>query len=152
KPFSARELVARVQSNLELRRVRREAEEAVRERGEQFETLIDRTPIGIFLVDEDFRIVHVNPVALPRLQEAAGDPVRGGDFQEMVHLLREPTEAAEVVRIFRKTLETGEPYFAREDARQAPGHDEVDWFEWRIDRIRLPGKPSRFGLVCYFRD
>ena len=151
KPFSARELVARVESNLELRRVRREAEEALRLRGEQFETLIDRAPIGIFLVDEDFRIVHVNPVALPRFQELAGD-VRGRDLGEVLHLLRETDEAESVVRAFRRTLETGEPFFAREDARRVPGREEVDWFEWRIDRIRVPGHPSRFGLVCYFRD
>jgi PAS domain S-box-containing protein len=151
KPFSARELVARVQSNLELRRVRREAEEAVRERGEQFETLIDRAPIGIFLVDEDFKIVHVNPIALPRFQEVAGE-VRGRDFEEVLHVLREPSEADETVRIFRRTLETGEPFLASEDARRAQGHEEADWFEWRVDRIRLPGRPSRHGLVCYFRD
>jgi signal transduction histidine kinase len=151
KPFSARELVARVQSNLELRRVRREAEEALRGRGEQFETLIDRAPIGIFLVDEDFRIVHVNPVALPRFQEFAGD-VGGRDFEEVVHLLREKEEADRVVEVFRSTLATGESFVTTEDVRHTPGREEVDWFEWRIDRIRLPGKPGRFGLVCYFRD
>ncbi len=151
KPFSARELVARVQASLELSHVRREAEEALRERGEQFETLIDRAPIGIFLVDEDFKIGHVNPVALPRFQEFAGD-VGGRGLEEIVHLLREKGEADRVVENFRRTLATGEPFVTTEDVRHTPGRDEVDWFEWRIDRIRLPGKPGRFGLVCYFRD
>ena len=52
--------------------MRREAAEAVRSaqtallrRTEQFQTLLDRAPLGVYLVDDEFRIREVNPTALP---------------------------------------------------------------------------------------
>jgi hypothetical protein len=30
----------------------------------QFETLLSKAPLGVYLVDADFRIRHVNPTAL----------------------------------------------------------------------------------------
>ncbi len=53
KPFSARELLARVQSSLTLARVRREAERVLRQQSAQFKTLLDQAPIGVYLVDAD---------------------------------------------------------------------------------------------------
>ena len=44
--------------------VRRDAEQAVRHRGEQFVTLLNQAPLGLYLVDSDFRIREVNPAAL----------------------------------------------------------------------------------------
>ena len=40
KPFSAREMISRINSNLELARTRRETTEILRRRTEQFETLL----------------------------------------------------------------------------------------------------------------
>ena len=72
KPFSARELVAQVNANLTLARTRREAarelrasEEALRRRTTQFETLLNEAPLGVYLVDADFKIQAVNPTAFP---------------------------------------------------------------------------------------
>src|SRR6185503_20598905 len=65
KPFSARELLACVASQLALAKVRRETERALRYRGEQFQTLLNRAPLGVYVVDADFRISEANPVALP---------------------------------------------------------------------------------------
>ena len=48
KPFSARELMARVAAHLELARVRKEAEELMRYRTEQFETLLNQAPLGVY--------------------------------------------------------------------------------------------------------
>jgi signal transduction histidine kinase/CheY-like chemotaxis protein len=56
KPFSAKELIARVQTTLELHRIRHDARE-------QFEALLSQAPVGVYLVDADFRIRHVNPIA-----------------------------------------------------------------------------------------
>jgi hypothetical protein len=47
KPFSARELVARVQTRLDLARVRRDADKAVREGEERFRALFEQTTGGI---------------------------------------------------------------------------------------------------------
>ena len=59
KPFSARELLARVGALLERSRVLAN----IADRNAQFETLIGQAPLGIYLVDADFRISEVNPTA-----------------------------------------------------------------------------------------
>ena len=69
KPFSARELLARVQTHLEMARVRKENEDALRRRTEQFETLVNGAPLGVYVVDADFRVLQVNPTA----REAFGE-------------------------------------------------------------------------------
>ena len=53
-------------------------------------------------------------------------------------------------RIFRHTLETGEPYVTAERAELRLDRGVTEYYEWRLDRITLPD--GRFGLVCYFRD
>ena len=72
KPFSARELLARVESHLKMARFRHETAEAVRLRTAQFETLLNQAPLGVFVVDADFRIREVNPVALPAFGDIPG--------------------------------------------------------------------------------
>src|SRR4029077_4562560 len=109
KPFSARELLACVASQLALACVRREAEGALRYRSEQFQTLLNQAPLGVYVVDADLRIREVNPVALPVFGDIPGGVV-GRAFDEVIHILWDPEYANEVVRIFRHTLDTGEPY------------------------------------------
>jgi len=81
KPFSARELLARVQTRLEMARVRKQAERALRQRTEQFATLFNQAPLGVYLVDGDFRMREVNPTArqafenVPNLIERKFDEV-----------------------------------------------------------------------------
>ncbi len=149
KPFSARELLARVGSQLELARVRRETEAALRYRSEQHATLINQAPIGVYLVDADFRIREVNPVAQPVFGEIPGGVI-GRDFAEIMHVLWQKEYADEIVEIFRATLETGEPYVAPERAEFRIDRQVLEYYEWRLDRITLPD--GRYGLVCYFRD
>ena len=120
KPFSARELLASIASQLQLSRERRETERALRYRSEQYQTLLNQAPIGVYVVDADFRIRDVNPVALPVFGNIPGGVV-GRDFDEIIHILWEPDYADEIVRIFRHTLETGEPYFTPERVRTPPG-------------------------------
>jgi PAS domain S-box-containing protein len=198
KPFSARELVARVGAHVRLElqrreteRVRRDSEaqvrrahdeladrlvlleranaevrdaraaalalrdEAVQSRDElarhvgRFETLVNQAPMGVYLVDADFRIRDVNPVALPVFGDIPGGVI-GRDFDEVMHVLWQQQYADEVVRIFRHTLETGDPYMTRERAEFRADRRVMEYYEWRLDRIALPD--GRFGVVCYFRD
>jgi PAS domain S-box-containing protein len=155
KPFSARELVAQVNANLTLARVRSEAardlragEEALRRRTTQFETLLNEAPLGVYLVDADFKIQAVNPTALP----VFGDihDLVGRDFDEVIRILWPEDYANEVVRLFRGTLETGEPYMTPEHIEERRDRKVKEYYEWRINRIPLP--EGRFGVVCYFRD
>jgi len=149
KPFSARELLARVESQIKLARFRRKANEALRYHAHQFETLINQAPLGVYLVDADFRIREVNPIALPLFGKIEGG-VLGRDFDEIVHLLWEKEYADEVVRIFRHTIETGESYATPERAEFRIDRGDTEYYEWRLDRIVLPD--GRFGLVCYLRN
>jgi PAS domain S-box-containing protein len=163
KPFSARELLATVSSQLQLARVRLEhehaalqlmdealvAQQAARFRAEQFETLLNQAPLGVFLVDADFRLAQANPVALPAFGELPGGVI-GRDFAEIMRRLWSPAYAEEVIDIFRRTLETGEPYMTPERGEYRVDRGTTEYYEWRVDRIALPD--GRYGLVCYFRE
>jgi len=149
KPFSARELLARVGAHLQMARMRRETAESLRQRYAQFKTLLDQAPLGVYVVDADFRIREVNPIAASTFGDIPGG-VLGRDFDGVIHVLREQPYADEIVRIFRHTLETGQPYITPERAELRIDRGIIECYEWRLDRIPLPeGRP---GVVCYFRD
>ncbi len=148
KPFSARELLARVQTHLEMARVRKQGEEALRERTEQFETLLNEAPIGVYLVDANFRMREVNPTSTELFKDIPD--LLGRDFEEIVRIRWPKAYADEIVQQFRHTLSTGEPYFAPEriETRRDTGAREA--YEWQINRIPLPD--GQDGVVCYFRN
>ncbi len=128
---------------------RRRSEIALRHRIRQLETLIDKAPIGVYLVDADFVIRTVNPVALPVFGNIPGGVI-GRDFDEIIHILWQKNYADEIVRIYRHTLETGESYVTPERIEERKDRGTTEYYEWRIDRIVL--QDGRHGLVCYFRD
>ena len=148
KPFSARELVARIRAHLEIARIRNEAEEAINYRSAQFETLVNQAPIGVYLIDADFRIREVNPLARPFFGNIPN--LIGQDFDEVMRRLLPGDYADELLSIFRHTLETGEPYATPEYLSHRLDLKSTDYYEWRLDRIVLPD--GRYGVVCYFRN
>ncbi|WP_447602583.1 PAS domain S-box protein [Nitrospira sp. Nam80] len=127
---------------------RKQAEEALRHRSAQYETLLNKAPLGVYVVDGDFRIRDVNPVALPVFGNIPD--LIGRDFDEVIHVLWTKEYADEIVRIFRHTLETGESYEMPEQSGFRVDRRIMEYYEWRIDRIELPD--GRYGVVCYFRD
>ena len=148
KPFSARELIARVEAHLKMALMRREAAERASYRTAQFEILVDRAPVGIFLVDADLRIRHVNPIGRPVFGDI--DNLVGGNYDEVIHRLWSKEYADEIVARFRHTLETGESYATPERAEYRIDRNTTEYYEWRIDRTLLPD--GQYGVVCYFRD
>ena len=52
KPFSARELVARVNANLEMARVRRDAAEALRARTAELEAVLETAPAAVWFTND----------------------------------------------------------------------------------------------------
>jgi PAS domain S-box-containing protein len=128
---------------------RRRAEAELRNRGEQFQTLVDQAPLGVYLVDGEFRIRQVNPVAAPVFREFSGGVI-GRDFEEVLRQMWTRARADEIVRVFRTTLETGEPYHVAEFADRRADRGVTEYYDWRIERIVLPD--GRYGVVCYFRD
>jgi PAS domain S-box-containing protein len=149
KPFSARELLARVEAHLRLSRFRKETSEAVRLRTAQFETLLNGAPLGVYLVDADFRIREVNPVALSVFGDIPGGVV-GRELDEIMRILWRKEFADELVGIFRRTLETGESHLEPESAEYRVDRGVTEYYEWRLNRIVL--RDGRFGVVCYLRD
>lgn len=123
--------------------------ERLEHRAAQIETLINQAPLGVYLVDSDFRIRNVNPVARPVFGEIPGG-VEGRDFGEIIHMLWEEEYAQEVVHLFRHTLDTGESYAVEVRAEVRKDRGSIEYYEWRIDRIPLP--EGCYGVVCYFRD
>jgi PAS domain S-box-containing protein len=148
KPFSARELIARVGALLELGGIRRDAEHALRLRTAQFQTLLNEAPLGVYLVDADLRIQEVNPTA----QSTFGDipHLLGRDFDEVMHILWRKEYADELVQLFKGTLKSGEPYLSPERIEERLDRGTTEVYEWQINRIEL--QDGRHGVVCYFRD
>jgi PAS domain S-box-containing protein len=64
KPFSARELIARVETHLKLFRLRRETEERVRESEQKFRQMLDALPAAVYTTDAEGRLTHFNPAAV----------------------------------------------------------------------------------------
>jgi PAS domain S-box-containing protein len=148
KPFSARELLARVGALLELDYMRRTGEQAFRRRSAQYETLLQEAPLGVYLVDADFKIREANPVAFTTFGDMPD--LIGRDFGEVIRTLSPQIPADEILGRFRHTMETGEAYFSSEHAQQRADRGVTEYYEWQINRIPLPD--GRFGVVCYFRD
>ena len=148
KPFSARELVTRIGALLELDHMRRRAATELRRRTAQFETLLNEAPMGVYVVDADFRITEVNPAARPLFGDMPD--LIGRDFAEVVHVLWQQEHADEIVRLFRHTLETGKSYSTPERIERRLDRGVTEFYEWQISRIALPD--GRDGVVCYFRD
>ena len=80
KPFSARELLACIASQLQLGHMRRETERVLRYRSDQYQTLLNQAPLGVYVVDADFRIREVNPIALPVFGDIPGGVI-GREFR-----------------------------------------------------------------------
>ena len=112
-------------------------------------SLISDAPIGAYLIGPDFRVREVNPIALPVFGDIPGGVV-GRDFDEIIHIIWEKQYADEVVRIFRRTLQTGDPHETPECAELRIDRGIVEYYEWRLNRITL--SDGTYGLVCYFRD
>jgi len=127
---------------------RKQAEEAMRRRTAQFETLLNEAPLGVYLVDGDFRIRQVNPTALPVFGNIPD--LIGRDFDEVIHILWSKAYADEIVERFRQTLETGEPYIVPERIEKHRDRGVTEFYESQINRIPLP--EGGYGVVCYFRD
>ncbi|WP_395738015.1 PAS domain-containing protein [Prosthecobacter sp.] len=108
-----------------------------------FATLLDQAPGGMYVVDDEFRLIRVNELARHVFEPV--EPVIGRDFSEIVRELRGQQRSEHLTRLFRHTLETGERY-------RSPGAEESQGrnYEWELQRTMLPN--GRHGVVCYFSD
>ncbi len=151
KPFSARELLARLGALLELRHMRRAAEAATQRRHAQFETLLNAAPIGVFLVHEvqgRLTLRDANPAAQATFAAMEdGTPV---DFEAMLIRQWGPSLAGEILHSFWSTLHTGNSFHAPEFIARRSDRDRLEAYDWQTHRIPLA--EGGLGVVCYFRE
>ena len=148
KPFSARELLARVAAHLNMARMRREAGQALQQSHARFEALINAAPLGVFLVDAGMRIRQVNPKAFPVFGAIEG--LIGSNFVEVLHVHWRPEIADALAAIFRRTLESGEVYRNAEFVEERQDRKEREYYDWEIHRLEFPD--GQYGVVCYLTD
>jgi PAS domain S-box-containing protein len=127
---------------------RKLAEESLRHNEALFSTIIDQAPGGVYVVDDQLRMLQVNALALPSF--ASAEPVIGKDFSEVMHLLWGEQIGNEIVRIFQHTLRTGDRYISPRFTHQRHDLGLEKSYDWETQRLILPN--GRHGVVCYFSD
>jgi signal transduction histidine kinase len=58
--------------------------------------------------------------------------------------------ATEVIEHFRRTLDTGDPYYSKDYIHPRADIDGVEAYEWELHRMTLPD--GELGVVCYYYD
>ena len=127
---------------------RQEMKLVLQRRAEQFATLLRDAPLGVYLIDAEFRVREMNDTA--RATFAGVDDLIGRSFDEVLHLVWPKERADDFVVLFRRTLATGEPFFAPDDGAVRFDRDVTEYYTWQINRIVLP--EGGYGVVCYFRE
>ena len=127
---------------------RKQTAEQLRRNHETFFNLVQNAPFGIYVVDADFRLIQISKGS--RKVFSTIDSPLGSDFAGILRKLWEEPFASEAIERFRHTLATGEPYRASDTTEQRSDIEEIESYDWKIERITLPD--GRFGVVCYFYD
>jgi PAS domain S-box-containing protein len=127
---------------------RKQAGEGLRRNAEALAALVEQSPLGIYTVDSRFRIRNVSAGALPAFRSV--QPLIGRDFAEVMRILWPEPFASEAIRIFRHTLETGEPYVSPGLTEKRNDIGAIESYEWQVNRVILAD--GQHGVVCYYFD
>jgi PAS domain S-box-containing protein len=127
---------------------RRRAEEALRKTEIQLQAIVNGAPLGVYLVDGDFRIRVVNDRAFA----ASGNipDLIGRDLDEVNRAIWSQAYADEIIERHRHTLETGESYRTSERIEYRRDRGVLEYYQWQISRAPLAD--GGYGVICYFRD
>ena len=109
---------------------------------------MEQSPFGIYVVNADFRLVHVSAGAQKVFEHVR--PLLGRDFAEVLRVLWPEPFAVEAIRIFQETLQTGVPYHAPSTVERRRDIGAVESYDWKTERLTLPD--GRYGVVCHFYD
>ena len=127
---------------------RKKVEEILRRNEALFSALLSQAPIGVYVVDDQFRMVQVNPKAQPLFRNI--QPLLGRNFAEIIRTLWPKRVADAAEKRFRHTLETGEPYQSPEFIERRKDTRVKEAYEWQIQRVTLPSGDHR--VVCFFNN
>jgi PAS domain S-box-containing protein len=128
---------------------RKQAEEAVSRTHRTFSELIERAPFGIYVVDSRFRVAQMNAGSQTGAFRNVR-PIIGRDFAEAMRILWPEPVAADIIAVFRHTLETGEPYYSPRFVNPRHDVEAVEAYEWELHRMTLPD--GHYGVICYYFD
>ncbi|MEM5493850.1 PAS domain-containing protein [Hoeflea sp. AS16] len=122
--------------------------QALKTSHDTFKDMVAGSPFGIYTVDADFRLAHVSNGAQPVFENVR--PLIGRDFSEAIRIIWPDPFASETIKLFQHTLQTGEPYHAPSTIERRQDSNDVEAYDWKIERITMPdGRP---GVVCNFYD
>jgi len=127
---------------------RREAEDFLRRNEALFVNIIRQAPGGVYVVDEELRMLEVNDGARPVFANA--EPVIGKPLLEALTILWGPELGADITAQFRHTLDTGERFISPRFTETREDIGLTESYEWELQRLTLPG--GSHGVVCYFKD
>jgi PAS domain S-box-containing protein len=138
KPFSARELVARVNTHLELARIRREAAERVTESEARFRHVADNSPLMFWVTEPDGRCIYLNQRWYEFTGQATEDAL-GFGWLDAVHPEDRPSAEQAFVGASQAHTEFRIEYRLRR-------HDGV--YRWMVDAAAPRFRDGRFlGFV-----
>ena len=100
------------------------------------------------MVDSEFRLVHVSAGAQKVFSNVR--PLLGRDFAEVLRIVWPDPFATQAISLFRRTLETGEPYHAPSTVERRNDTAEVESYDWKIERVAMPN--ATWAVVCHFYD
>jgi PAS domain S-box-containing protein len=140
--------LAVIQCNIRDITVRKLAEDILRRNEALFSALIEQAPVGVYVVDAEWRLRQINSVALPTF--AAAHPHIGQSFEEIMAITWPKAVAEQIIARFRHTMETGEPYHVVNFSRQRRDLGVEQSYEWSLQRVTLPA--GEYGVVCFFND
>lgn len=115
----------------------------------RFRELVERSPFGIYVVDTQFRIAHVNKASRHGAFRNV-DPIIGRDCGEVMRILWPGPLAEEIIAIFRHTLKTGESYYSHEFLNPRADVDQTEAYEWELHPVTMPD--GEYGVICYYFD
>jgi PAS domain S-box-containing protein len=105
KPFSARELIARVNANLELARVRRAAVAELRESEARFRNMAEHAPVMMWMTDPDGSTTYLNQLWSEFTGQMPEEALGFGAWMAM-----HPDDRAASREIYRAANTTHEPF------------------------------------------
>jgi PAS domain S-box-containing protein len=124
------------------------AEQRLRASEITFRQLVENSPFGIYAVDADFRIVQVSAGAQKAFENVR--PLIGRHLDEALRCIWPEPFASDAIGRFRHTLDSGEPFHSPGSVERRKDTDEVESYDWKIERVTLPD--GRLGVVCHFYD
>jgi PAS domain S-box-containing protein len=137
-----------IQCNIRDITARKQADDILRRSEALFSALIAQAPVGVYVVDEQFRLQQCNPIARSLFKKI--QPLIGRDFAEIHQLLWPKRVSDRVISQFRHTLKTGKSYHSPGFTERRLDTRKTESYEWQLQRITLPD--GTHGVVAFFTD